>query len=127
MRARHFFRAAALSLLSFATGAAAQDAATRANPAPAETAPVLIEVMPPATTESSVHGIVSVPTSVGIPFADLPRYIGHRITLRTTGGRLHHGVVDAANAREITLKVRRGGGSASYRLRREQVARVDPG
>lgn len=61
----------------------------------------------------------------GLPFADLPGLLGRRVTIVTAGEHVHRGIVGAANAREVTLQVRRAGGSASYVLKRQQIVRIE--
>lgn len=61
----------------------------------------------------------------GVAFADLSQYVGARVTIVTAGERVHRGVVTAANARQVVLRVHRRGGNATYALRREQVTRID--
>ncbi|MBN8726694.1 MAG: hypothetical protein J0H15_03190 [Xanthomonadales bacterium] len=96
---------------------------------PAAESPVMVEVVapePPPPHAADGSGAVPSAAAEGVPFADLARLVGHRVTLVTTGERVHRGVVAAASAREVTLEVRRAGGTATYTLRREQVARIDP-
>ena len=99
-----------------------------AKPAVAKS-PVMVEVVapdPPPPDAVDASGAVAPQASAGIPFADLVRLVGQRITVVTRGERVHRGVVAAADARAVTLEVRRAGGTATYTLRREQVARIDP-
>lgn len=62
----------------------------------------------------------------GIPFEALSRALGTRVRVLTRGQRLQRGVITAADAQHLTLRVSRRGGSASYVLSRDQVERVDP-
>lgn len=64
--------------------------------------------------------------AAGIRFEDLAHAIGVRVRVLTRGQHVQRGVVAAADARHLTLTVKRHGGSASYVLSREQVQRVDP-
>lgn len=89
--------------------------------------PVIAEVTA-AVPEPSENDAWLVPTieQDGLPFTDLKHYVGHRVEILTTGDRQHRGTVKSADARQVTLLVRRPGGNATYTLRREQVKRVDP-
>lgn len=61
----------------------------------------------------------------GIRFEELPRALGTRVRVLTRGQRLQRGVIEAADAHHLTLKITRRGGSASYVLAREQIERID--
>lgn len=61
----------------------------------------------------------------GLPFAELAQHIGQRVTITTAGERVHRGIVGSADARHVTLRVKRSGGDATYTLGRNQVVRVD--
>jgi hypothetical protein len=89
--------------------------------------PVIAEVTAavPAPSENDAWLVPAVEQN-GLPFADLRHYVGRRVDIVTTGDRAHRGTVKSADARQVTLLVRRPGGNATYTLRREQVKRVDP-
>ena len=75
----------------------------------------------------SVDGVAApLDPGPGIRFEDLPDDIGQRVRLLTRNQREHVGVIRAADARHVTLSVKRHGGSATYVLRREQIERIDP-
>jgi len=93
--------------------------------APPAEAPVMVEVVAPAPPSVDGSGVTRA-ASQGLSFADLERFVGRPVTVTTTGERVHRGKVLAASAREVQLQVRRAGGTATYTLRREQVARIDP-
>ncbi len=61
----------------------------------------------------------------GIRFEDLPRALGTRVRVLTRGQRSQRGVIEAADAHHLTLRINRHGGSASYVLAREQIERID--
>lgn len=100
--------------------AAAPDAA--ADPSDA---PVIAAVAPPPSTPAD-DWLVTHQKSDGLAFADLASRIGSRVAIVTANQREHRGRIVAANAREVTLSVRRSGGNATYTLRREQVRRINP-
>jgi hypothetical protein len=90
-------------------------------------APVIAEVTA-AVPAPSVNDEWLVPKieQNGLPFVELRHYVGQRVDIVTTGDREHRGTVKSADARQVTLLVRRPGGNATYTLRRDQVKRVDP-
>ncbi|MEO7430861.1 MAG: hypothetical protein ABIR62_02305 [Dokdonella sp.] len=61
-----------------------------------------------------------------IRFEDLPHQIGSRVRVLTRGHRTHLGVVQSADAKQLTLSINQRGGSATYVLSRAQVERIDP-
>jgi hypothetical protein len=58
-------------------------------------------------------------------FADLAHSIVERVSIVTTNEREHHGVITAADAKQVTLEVRRKGGNASYVLKKEQILKIE--
>ncbi|NCT66883.1 MAG: hypothetical protein GXC76_04460 [Rhodanobacteraceae bacterium] len=98
-----------------------------ATAAAAEAAPVVAEVVAPPPPPPSAHDDWLVPATrdAGLPFDDLAHRIGRRVTIVTTGERVHRGTVQEADARRVVLVVRRPGGDATYTLRREQVVRIE--
>jgi hypothetical protein len=62
----------------------------------------------------------------GLRFEDLPQAIGLRVRVLTVGQSVHRGVIRAADSHRLTLSIKRAGGSATYKLLREQVQRIDP-
>jgi hypothetical protein len=58
-------------------------------------------------------------------FADLAHSVGARVSIVTTNEREHHGVVTSADAKQVTLEVRRKGGNASYVLKKEQILKIE--
>ena len=58
-------------------------------------------------------------------FVDLAHSIGARVSIVTTNEREHHGVVTSADAKQVTLEVRRKGGNASYVLKKEQILKIE--
>jgi len=63
---------------------------------------------------------------VKLTFDDLAQHIGRRVTVVTTGERVHRGTIVAVNGHVLTLRVAQAGGGAVYTLKREQIARIDP-
>lgn len=105
------------------------DPATAIDPASTGPAPVIAEVIAPAPSAPPEPEEWLAPQSSqdqGMPFADLANFLGRRVTIVSTGERVHRGIVSSANAREVTLRVRRSGGNASYTLKRQQVVRIEP-
>lgn len=94
-----------------------------ADPATPVIAEVTAAVPPPSEND---EWLVPTIEQNGLPFAELRHYVGRRVEIVTTGDRQHRGIVQSADARQVTLLVRRAGGNAKYTLRRDQVKRVDP-
>ena len=88
--------------------------------------PVIAEVVATvAKPSANDEWLAPAVEQAGLPFGELTHYVGQRVRIMTTGEREHRGTVTSANARQVTLQVRRAGGNATYTLRREQVQRVD--
>lgn len=100
------------------------------EPTPAQPAPVIAEVIAPAPSPPPPpkDDWLAPPAAQeqGLPFGELAQFLGRKVTVVTAGGRVHRGTVSAANAREVTLQVRRAGGDASYTLQRQQIVRIEP-
>lgn len=97
-----------------------------AQPPAPEPAPVIAEVIAPRLPDNHEDWLApSPPQNDGVPFAELAGWIGRKVAILTVGERVHRGTVTAVSAREVTLQVRRTGGTATYTLRREQVLRID--
>ena len=88
-------------------------------------APVIAAVAPPPSSDTD-DWLVTHPKDEGLAFAELGKRIGSRVAITTTNQREHRGTIVAANAREVTLSVRRSGGNATYTLRKEQISRIAP-
>ena len=88
-------------------------------------APVIAAVAPPPSSGTE-DWLVTHPEDEGLSFAELGRRIGGRVAITTTNQREHRGTILSANAREVTLSVRRSGGNATYTLRKEQIRRIAP-
>jgi hypothetical protein len=60
-------------------------------------------------------------------FDDLATRVGSKVAIVTVSDHVHRGIVVAADARGLTLRVPRAGsgGAAVYTLKREQIARID--
>ena len=97
---------------------------TAAAAPPSSDAPVIAAVAPPPSSGNE-DWLVTHAKEEGLAFADLGGRIGRRVAIVTTNQREHRGTVIAANARQVTLSVRRSGGTATYTLRREQIRRID--
>lgn len=99
-------------------------ASLSADPA-ANDSPVIAAVAPPPSSGND-DWMVTHPDDEGLTFAELGQRIGGRVAIITTNQREHRGTIIAANAREVTLSVRRSGGNATYTLRKEQIRRIAP-
>jgi hypothetical protein len=91
--------------------------------APAAVPVVASVVAPPPTPQD--EWLAAPARQAGLPFAELALNVGRRVAITTAGERVHRGVVGSADARQVTLRVKRPGGNATYTLTRNQVLRVD--
>lgn len=91
---------------------------------PTSPAPIAASVVAPTPTPHD-EWLVPRAREAGLPFAELAQHVGQRVTITTAGEREHRGVVGSADARRVTLRVKRPGGNATYTLSRNQVLRVD--
>ena len=91
----------------------------------AEPAPVIAEVF--ANPQQAEHDWLAPPgpQDTGLAFAELEQYRGRRVTIVTTGERVHRGIVSSATPRAVTLSVRRAGGLATYTLQKQQIVRIE--
>jgi hypothetical protein len=106
--------------------APAQAAGARSAPdGEGASAPVLASAVPPPPSPND-DWLAHPPAPDTLAFDELGRHLGEALTVFTRGEREHRGTLAAANARTLTLVVRRRGGKASYTLRREQVLRIEP-
>lgn len=60
-----------------------------------------------------------------IEFIDLPRFVGATVRIGIGNGRTRFGVVERADARQVVIKTRMGGGWASYTLPADQVLSIE--
>lgn len=125
-----YARPLALALgLSLAASAAASDrAGTHASdkrsvvesPAPV----VAVVVAPSRQPDPNDDWLARPDSAAGLAFGDLAAHVGERVDIVTRNKRRHRGTVTAADARQVTLRVRRSGGDAAYTLSRDQVVRI---
>ncbi len=98
--------------------------AVPAEPRAPAAVPVVASVVAPPPTPHD-EWLAAPAREAGMPFAELAHNIGRRVAITTAGERVHRGVVGSADARQVTLRVKRPGGNATYTLTRNQVLRVD--
>ena len=93
--------------------------------APDAPAPVIAEVFadPPQAEQDWLA--TPDPHDPGLDFGELEHYQGRRVTIVTTGERVHRGIVSSTTPRAVTLSVRRAGGLATYTLQKQQIVRID--
>lgn len=119
---------ARIEVLVKAEREAAQPAAAPPANADAAAVPVVAVVTANAPTARGGNDdwlASAEPQGTGVAFADLAQHIGRRVSVATRGEHTHRGIVSSADARQLTLRVRRSGGNATYTLRRDQVVRID--
>jgi hypothetical protein len=84
-------------------------------------------IAPPVSELSDDDWLAKAATQdVKLTFDELARHIGRRVTVVTTGERVHRGTIVAVSGRVLTLRVAQAGGGAVYTLKREQIARIYP-
>ena len=93
--------------------------------AASEPAPVAAVVFAPVPPSSNSDWLSSeqAPNS-GVSFGDLAQHVGSRVSIVTAGEHVHNGVISAADARQVTLRVKRAGGQATYALPRNQIVSI---
>lgn len=113
-------------LMAAGPAAAAPDAG---KPAPAyddsvKETPVVAAVVAPRPSADDEW--LAAPNQDGnaIPFDELRYHIGERVAITTANEREHNGVVVSADARQVTMEIRRKGGAATYVLKKEQVLHI---
>jgi hypothetical protein len=87
--------------------------------------PVVAAVVAPAPTANDEWLAAPQQPDESLPFAELAKNIGKRVSITTSNEREHNGIITSADAKQVTLQVKRAGGNASYTLRRDQVVRVE--
>jgi len=111
----------------------ARPSAQPATPAPAVSAkfddsinetPIAAAVVAPAQSADD-EWLAPKEQENRMEFVDLPHSIGARVSIVTTNEREHLGVVTSADAKQVTLEVRRKGGNASYVLKKEQILKIE--
>jgi hypothetical protein len=99
------------------------EAQANAPPAPV----VAKAIAPPVSELSNDDWLATAATQdVRLTFDQLAQHVGARVTVVTTGERVHRGVVVGVSGHVLTLRVAKAGGGAIYTLKREQIARIDP-
>ena len=116
--------------LMAAQPAAASAPAPAAAPAPAyddsvNETPVAAAVVAPAPGAND-EWLAAPAQDDSIPFGELRYHVGERVLITTTNEREHNGIVTSADARQVTMEIRRKGGLATYVLKKEQILRIQP-
>lgn len=106
-------------------GVPAASAPTPAYDDSVKETPIAAAVVAPAPTANDDW--LAAPTQdEGIPFAELRYHVGQRMLITTSNEREHNGIVTSADARQVTMEIRRKGGLATYVLKKEQILRIEP-
>jgi len=100
---------------------AAKPATDRAASEPAPIAAVVFAPSPSSSRDWLSSG--QMPNS-GLSFGDLAQHVGSRVSIVTAGEHVHNGIISAADARQVTLRVKRAGGQATYALPRNQIVSI---
>jgi len=86
--------------------------------------PIVAEVVAPAPDPNAAW--LALPQQdAGLEFSSLPRLVGQRVAVVMEQGKERVGTIVAADAKQVTLRVTRKGGSASYAIPREKIVRVE--
>ncbi|HEU4663172.1 MAG TPA: hypothetical protein VFS55_04005 [Dokdonella sp.] len=112
-----------------AAGPAQAPAATSA-PAPAyddsvNETPVVAAVVAPRPSANDEWLAAPSQDSNAIPFDELRYHVGERVAITTANEREHNGIVTSADARQVTVEIRRKGGVATYVLKKEQILHIE--
>lgn len=103
----------------------AGDAKHAPDGAAREPAPVAAIVIAPTPPSSNSDWLSSEQAqNSGLSFSDLAQHVGSRVSIVTAGEHVHNGVISAADARQVTLRVKRAGGQATYALPRKQIVSI---
>ncbi len=117
-------------LMAAGAGASPQQAASAGAAAPTyddsvKETPVVAAVVAPAPTAND-EWLAASTQDDSIPFAELRYHVGQRVLITTSNEREHNGIVTSADARQVTMEIRRKGGLATYVLKKEQILRIEP-
>lgn len=99
-------------------------AAPDTDTVPEPSVPVAAMVMAPAASPHD-DWLARSPHEDGLPLSELAQHIGQRVSITTSNDRVHRGVLGSADEKQVTLSVKKPGGSAIYTLARNQIVRVD--
>ena len=93
--------------------------------AASEPAPVAAVVFAPSPPSANADWLSSGQAQGGgLSFGDLAQHVGAHVSIVTAGEHVHNGVISAADARQVTLRVKRAGGQATYALPRNQIVSI---
>lgn len=123
----HMERVMQAEKLAAASRGHAGDAKRIPDGAAGEPAPVAAVVIAPPPPPASTQADWLAPAQGqdgGVAFGDLAQHVGARVSITTTGEHVHSGVISAADARQVTLRVKRAGGQATYALPRNQIVSI---
>jgi hypothetical protein len=114
------------STVSSATSAAAPTQLAKAEPAADPLPAARPRTQPSRVFVPAEHDTVVVPPEpeVGIAYADLPRYIGRNVRVTLSNGTERVATLEQVNAKGLQLRVRMGGGWATFEVAREDVRLV---
>lgn len=86
--------------------------------------PIVAAVVAP-TLDANDSWLAAPQQDAGLEFSALPRLVGQRVAIIMSQGKERVGTIVAADAKQVTLRITRKGGSASYAIPREKIERVE--
>ncbi len=86
--------------------------------------PIVAAVVAP-TPDANSSWLAAPQQDAGLEFSALPKLIGQRVAVVMLQGKERVGTIVSADAKQVTLRITRKGGSASYAIPREKIERVE--
>ena len=86
--------------------------------------PIVAAVVAPAL-DANDSWLAAPQQEAGLEFSALPKLVGQRVAVIMSQGKERVGTIVAADAKQVTLRITRKGGSASYAIPREKIERVE--
>lgn len=86
--------------------------------------PIAAAVVAPAPSEND-SWLAAPQQDEGLEFSALPKLAGQRVAVIMAQDKERVGTIVTADAKQVTLKITRKGGSASYSIPREKILRVE--
>lgn len=86
--------------------------------------PIVAAVVAPTPNEND-SWLAAPQTDAGLEYSALPRLVGQRVAVVMKQGNERVGTIVSADAKQVTLRITRKGGSASYAIPREKIERVE--
>lgn len=111
------------SPMAHASASAAASAVPTVDDSINET-PIAAAVVAPAPSEND-SWLAAPQKDAGLEFSALPKLAGQRVAVIMAQDKERVGTIVSADAKQVTLKITRKGGSASYAIPRDKILRVE--